>query len=189
MKVNTSDIVAALRHCSAPGGSRCEACAFVNDPWCGDVLFTEAANRLEEYVDRCARYAEEIAQLRSGLEPPTCQRVGGLTKDNVREKLVELLESINAYAEENLGFDKVCGGELIDFRGAEYIADHLLANGVTVQEYAYWTELERAGDKICAYCSNCSTGHEAPNYAALAIGHRHCRWCGARMLHQPPKGK
>lgn len=65
MKVNTSDIVAALRHCSAPGGSVCESCAFANDPWCGDVLFTEAANRLEEYVDRCARYAEEIAQLRS----------------------------------------------------------------------------------------------------------------------------
>ena len=55
--------------------------------------------------------------------------------DNIREKLVGLLESINAYAEENLGFDKASGGELIDFRGAEYIADHLLANGVTVQEW------------------------------------------------------
>lgn len=73
MKVNTSDIVAALRHCSAPGGSGCEACVFANDPsgeepWCGEVLCTEAANRLEEYVDRCARYAEEIARLRSGSE-------------------------------------------------------------------------------------------------------------------------
>lgn len=70
MKINTSDIVAALRYCSTPGGSGCEACVFANDPagdepWCGDVLITEAANRLEEYVDRCARYAEEIAQLRS----------------------------------------------------------------------------------------------------------------------------
>ena len=54
--------------------------------------------------------------------------------DIVREKLVELLESINAYAEENLGFDKASGGELIDFHGAEYIADHLLAHGVTVQD-------------------------------------------------------
>lgn len=60
--------------------------------------------------------------------------------DNVREKLVELLESINAYAEENLGFDKASGGELIDFHGAEYIADHLLANNVTVQEWIPVTE-------------------------------------------------
>ena len=82
MKVNTSDIVAALRHCSTPGGSGCEACVFANDPsveWplCGDVLCTEAANRLEEYVGRCARYAEEIAQLRSGLEPQHVEELEG----------------------------------------------------------------------------------------------------------------
>lgn len=87
MKVNTSDIVAALRHCSAPGGSVCESCAFANDPWCGDVLFTEAANRLEEYVDRCARYAEEIAHLRSRLEPqldaPSSSAERGVSADGV----------------------------------------------------------------------------------------------------------
>lgn len=101
---------------------------------------------------------------------------------DIREKLVELLMQV----EDNMCDD--CGREPVGCTVVA-IADYLLANGVTVQETAYWTEVVSAGDKICAYCSNCFTGHEAPNYAALAIGHRHCRWCGARMTHQPPKGE
>lgn len=48
-----------------------------------------------------------------------------------REKLVELLEDIGATAEEDCGIDKNNGGRIIDIHGADYIADHLIANGVT----------------------------------------------------------
>ena len=113
MKVNTSDIVAALRHCSTPGFSGCEACVFANnppgdDPWCCDLVLTEAVNRLEEYVDRCARYAEEIAQLRSGLEP---QHVEELAWIPVTERLpdgeclaVSMLKYQPAYKEMLVGY-------------------------------------------------------------------------------------
>ena len=95
---------------------------------------------------------------------------------DIREKLLDLIIEAKKADTEDAPF-------------SEFLADFMIANGVTVQEYAYWTEVVSVGDKICAHCSNCLTGHEARNYAALAIGHRHCRWCGARMLHKPPKGE
>ena len=63
--IKTVDLIEALRRCSTPG-VHCDGCVFCSDedheePWCGDVLLQEAVRRLEEYTDRCARYAEEIA--------------------------------------------------------------------------------------------------------------------------------
>lgn len=57
---------------------------FANDPsvvWplCSDVLCTEAANLLEEYVDRCARYAEEIAVLKAAAK----ERPSGLSAEEL----------------------------------------------------------------------------------------------------------
>ena len=127
--------------------------------------------------------------------------------DNVREKLVELLESINAYAEENLGFDKASGGELIDFHGAEYIADHLLANNVTVQEFGDWAvtkkrkfiEANKAEEQLQKYvlgyggrvvlnveCSACRKTTMVQETIGL---YNYCPHCGAKMLPQPPKGE
>ena len=160
MKVNTSDIVAALRHCSAPGGSVCESCAFANDPWCGDVLFTEAANRLEEYVDRCARYAEEIAQLRSGLERPALGRAGEQMMD-IREKLVELLR-------ENCHFGQKCPGECTGC-----MVDHLIANGVTmgrdIDAPTKWIPVsERLPDGECLAVSMLKY---QPSYKEMLVGY------------------
>lgn len=71
-KVTTSDLIEALRRCSSPC-VHCDGCVFCSDedheaPWCGDVLLQETANRLEEYIDRCARYAEEIAVLKTAAK-------------------------------------------------------------------------------------------------------------------------
>lgn len=110
--------------------------------------------------------------------------------DNVREKLVELLEDIGVIAEEDCGFDRASGGRLIDFHGAEYVADYLIANGVTVQDAAYWTDVMDCGVGNCfGICSNCRTQQKAASYASLMTEYRHCRWCGAKMTYTPPNGE
>lgn len=64
--VSTRDLIASLRLCGAQGVG-CDGCAFSEllhsdgDCRCGDKLVLLAAERLEEYVDRCARYAETLA--------------------------------------------------------------------------------------------------------------------------------
>lgn len=70
--IKTVELIEALRKCSTPG-VHCDGCVFCSDedheePWCGDVLLQEAVRRLEEYTDRCARYAEEIAVLKAAGE-------------------------------------------------------------------------------------------------------------------------
>ena len=70
--IKTVDLIEALRRCATPG-VHCGGCVFCSDedheePWCGDVLLQEAVRRLEEYTDRCARYAEEIAVLNAAGE-------------------------------------------------------------------------------------------------------------------------
>lgn len=73
--VRTTDLVAAMRCSSqAPTSSPpCETCAYrVVETLDGkeytscdcDQMGMDAADRLEELVERCARYAEEIAVLR-----------------------------------------------------------------------------------------------------------------------------
>lgn len=66
--METNKIIAALRCCASIGWSGCDMCQREElddeEVGCGDVLKLFAADRLEELVDRCARYAEEIAVLR-----------------------------------------------------------------------------------------------------------------------------
>ena len=66
--MKTDELVAALRQCGSVGAG-CDGCPFENsgaidEDWCGDALVRAAADRLEEYVDRCKRYADEIMELR-----------------------------------------------------------------------------------------------------------------------------
>ena len=66
--MKTEELVAALRQCGSVGAG-CDGCPFENsgaidEDWCGDALVLAAADRLEEYVDRCKRYADEIMELR-----------------------------------------------------------------------------------------------------------------------------
>ena len=55
--MKTEELVAALRKCGSSVGV-----------WCFDALMLAAADRLEEYVDRCKRYADEIMELRTQAE-------------------------------------------------------------------------------------------------------------------------
>lgn len=60
--VKTTDLVADLRTCLY---DECSACGHeCGDSDCLDHIMEDAADRLEELVERCARYAEEIAVLR-----------------------------------------------------------------------------------------------------------------------------
>lgn len=60
--VKTSDLVADLRTCLR---GECSTCGHeCGNADCLDRIMEDAADRLEELVDRCARYAEEIAVLR-----------------------------------------------------------------------------------------------------------------------------
>lgn len=60
-RVSTRDLIAALRQCAVPG-TGCEGWA--SDSSGRGICFggqpvSTAADRLEEYVERCARYADE----------------------------------------------------------------------------------------------------------------------------------
>lgn len=60
--VKTTDLVADLRVCLHGECSVCRHECGNND--CLDRIMEDAADKIEELVDRCARYAEEIAVLR-----------------------------------------------------------------------------------------------------------------------------
>lgn len=63
--VKTTDLVADLRTCLR---GECSTCGHeCGNADCLDRIMEDAADRLEELVDRCARYAEEIAVLREKL--------------------------------------------------------------------------------------------------------------------------
>lgn len=91
---------------------------------------------------------------------------------NVREKLVELLDQFI--------YD--------DWYSSEEIADRLIANGVTVQECAYWQYVKNdidEDDNIQAYCSVCGAGDK---HATSMIGKVFYCWkCGRKMMLNHPK--
>lgn len=60
--VKTTDLVADLRVCLR---GKCSTCGHeCGNADCLDHIMEDAADKIEELVDRCARYAEEIAVLR-----------------------------------------------------------------------------------------------------------------------------
>lgn len=66
-RIDRGEIVQALR-CHADCQKTCDPCVFAElmetDENCTSVLCTAAADLIEEYVDRCKRYADEIMELR-----------------------------------------------------------------------------------------------------------------------------
>lgn len=98
---------------------------------------------------------------------------------DVREKLVELLEPHMS----GLACEYESGScELTSCRScnAKNIADHLIANGVTVQEHG-WIKIY-AGSVYPYSCSKCGNCH------ARIVNF--CESCGTKLdLPQPPKGE
>ena len=83
---------------------------------------------------------------------------------DVREKLVELIESARYWGSNT----------------SEEIADHLIANGVTVQKRGWIKVYQNAMYPYsCSECGNCHD--KKVNF---------CERCGTKLdLHQPPKGE
>ena len=95
---------------------------------------------------------------------------------DVREKLVELLDIIIQPGQKTLGD----------------IADHLIANGVTVQECGYWVSLTDCAN-AGVYCSVCHKKVYKEDYAWCNRKNKlrsdYCPHCGAKMMPHPPKGE
>ena len=71
--IKTVDLIEALRRCfDVTSENTCVGCPMNRVecivPYCSQMIAAEAARRLEEYTDRCARYAEEIAVLKAAGE-------------------------------------------------------------------------------------------------------------------------
>ena len=99
---------------------------------------------------------------------------------DVREKLVELLTEF--YGCDPMYYD-------ID---ALAIADHLVNNGVTVQECGEWVSLTDCAN-AGVYCSVCNKKVYKEDYAWCNRKNKlrsdYCPHCGANMMSQPPKGE
>ena len=103
---------------------------------------------------------------------------------DVKEKLVEILKQAPF---EGRVLDEWWFEEKI-----KKIADHLISNGVTVQECGHWislTECANAG----VYCSVCHKKVYKEDYAWCNRKNKlrsdYCPHCGAKMTPQQPKGE
>lgn len=101
---------------------------------------------------------------------------------DVREKLVEL--QLQADIADNISENGT--------QHREFIADLMIANGVTVQECGYWvslTDCSNAG----VYCSVCHKKVYKEDYAWCNRKNKlrsdYCPHCGAKMMPQQPKGE
>ena len=101
---------------------------------------------------------------------------------DVKEKLVEL--QLQADIADNISENVT--------QHREFIADLMIANGVTVQERGYWvslTDCSNAG----VYCSVCHKKVYKEDYAWCNRKNKlrsdYCPHCGAKMMPQPPKGE
>ena len=86
---------------------------------------------------------------------------------DVRKKLIKLLAPTS-----------------LEFEEAEYLADYLVKNGVTVQERGYWVSLTDCAN-AGAYCSVCHKKVYKEDYAWCnrknKLRSEYCPHCGAKM--------
>lgn len=103
---------------------------------------------------------------------------------DVREKLVEILKQAPF---EGRVLDEWWFEEKI-----KKIADHLISNGVTVQECGYWVSLTDCAN-AGVYCSVCHKKVYKEDYAWCNRKNKlrsdYCPHCGAKMMPQPSKGE
>ena len=103
---------------------------------------------------------------------------------DVREKLVEILKQAPF---EGRVLDEWWFEEKI-----KKIADHLISNGVTVQECGDWVSLTDCAN-AGVYCSVCHKKVYKEDYAWCNRKNKlhsdYCPHCGAKMMPHPPKGE
>lgn len=68
MADRVNSLLADLRHCA--GGTSCHLCGHYDDETfaCMNNIAADAADMLQEYIDRCERYADEIMALRERVK-------------------------------------------------------------------------------------------------------------------------
>lgn len=104
---------------------------------------------------------------------------------DVREKLIELI----VWIEDQM--TRAYPYTTDQFR-IETTVDHLIANGVTVQECGYWVSLTNCAN-AGVYCSVCHKKVYKEDYAWCNRKNKlrsdYCPHCGAKMMPPPPKGE
>lgn len=83
---------------------------------------------------------------------------------SVKEKLVELLDNAIIDSDDNYGFPNT-----------NQVADHLIANGVTVQEWGNWKYYHKRNKAVC---TSCNFERDLDTNFGKAIA---CPNCGAKM--------
>ena len=114
----------------------------------------------------------------------------------MREKLIELVKEAEEHATDTCVFHdscEDCPGRKYGRRCRDYlVADHLIANGVTIQKEGVWVgEADGYADGELVYdvwyCSECNycidDGTDDPDLLP-----NYCQKCGAK-LSKPPKGE
>ncbi len=135
----TTELIAALRCSSSVPSAQldCRTCAFhmeetVDDKdYAGcecDRILVDAADKIEELVDRCARYAEEIAVLQEkqkwvdagGVTPQGCPRCGGVglvvvpaTRGDVLRRMSDRELAVQLFDFRFDGYAKAQGAETV----------------------------------------------------------------------------
>lgn len=96
---------------------------------------------------------------------------------NDREKLIELIDDALAV------YDVIIYARL----NADEIADHLIANSVTIQKHGRW--IMRGGKRYCSKCGNSACVTRDPEDFWYTVGTDYCPNCGARMENGNGKGE
>ena len=101
---------------------------------------------------------------------------------DIREKLVEL--QLQADIADNISENGT--------QHREFIADLMIANGVTVQKRGYWASLTDCAN-AGVYCSICHKKVYKEDYARCSRKNKlrsdYCPHCGSKMMPEPPKGE
>ena len=111
---------------------------------------------------------------------------------DVREKLVELVDKARRYAANKCHSFMSCAecdhyGEHDGNCRNTYIAESLIADGVTVQECGHWEDDH--GDYVCSCCHTVFTDDLVWLVRGESNKPNYCPHCGAKMMPQPPKGE
>jgi hypothetical protein len=110
---------------------------------------------------------------------------------NTREKLIELLSQVQDYGTKNTCEE---WSVTVECKDNETVADHLIANGVTVQQWIPVTErLPEEWNEVLVYIPHI----DVMTFAKLRGGSWYATWDSMKLDHvshwmplpQPPKGE
>jgi hypothetical protein len=103
---------------------------------------------------------------------------------NTREKLIELLCQAQDYGTKHTNEQ---WSVTVESKCNKTIANHLIANGVTVRECGRWEDDH--GDYFCSCCHAAFTDEIVWIVRGKSSEPNYCPNCGAKMIPQPPKGE